>query len=146
MAKAAYVGTAASYKIGPHLFKRAEAGEDPVEVEVSDEIAKLLKLNEDFTVDGKGGRPKPVAGEEDQGNRVPAGGFKSRDDARAFAKRYLSEAQVAELDFNRSTPEIQRRIEAFMAGGELAPQETVGEVLPTGGKGKGKGAGKTVAV
>lgn len=126
MPKAVYLGSANSYKIGPHTFTK-----DNPEQEVSPEIAAILKSNDTFTIDGKGGKP---AGERegDIPTGIPANGFKKRDDALAFAKVHLPDL---ELDATRSTAELTRIIAAALRGETSGPSETVGDVLP-GGKGK----------
>lgn len=122
MPVAEYRGTAATYRIGPHVF----AKDDPKSLiqNVDDNIAKFLTENPAFSIDGKGG-VRTVASEDDPVDRpiVPADGFKNRDEVLAFAGKWLPKLQ---LDPLRSTAELQRRVEAELLGLQVDEQ---GEVL-----------------
>lgn len=129
MPKAVYLGSANSYKVGPHTFTK-----DSAEQEVSDQVAAILSTNDEFSIDGKGGKPRADRdGELPDGPVIPAAGFKDREAALAFAKKFLPNL---DLDPNRSTAELTRRIDAALSGGDASPSETVGDTLPGAGKGK----------
>ena len=112
MPQAEYIGTAARYSIGPHTFVK-ENPQTLVQT-VDDNIAKFLRENPSFKIDGKGG-VRVTATEDEPEDRpiVPSVGFKSRDEAKAFAAKWLPNF---ELDMSRSTAELQRRIEAELQG------------------------------
>ena len=123
MPQAEYLGTAAKYSIGPHVFEKARP--ESLTQTVDENIAKFLRENPLFSVDGKGG-VKTTVDEDDPVDAaiIPADGFKSRDEALAFAAKWMPKL---ELERNRSTAELQRRIEAELKGVQVDAQ---GEVAP----------------
>lgn len=112
MPVAEYTGSAAQYRIGPHVFLKDNP--DTLKQTVDDNIAGFLRENPSFIVDGKGGvRTKASEDEPEDRPIIPADGFKSRDEAAAFATKWLPNFK---LDMSRSTAECQRRIEAELQG------------------------------
>lgn len=127
MAKAVYLGSAASYVIGSHTFRA-----DGAEVEVDDHIAKVLKGNPEFEVDGERHASDAVNGEEAaNGPVIPSGGFNNREEALAFAAKWLPKLA---LDPNRSTAELTRQIDAGLLGIEAEPEATVGDLTAAEGE------------
>lgn len=123
MPEAIYQGTAARYSIGPHLFEKDKP--ETLKQNVDESIAKFLRENPAFSIDGKGGVRTTVGenGEPVDSPVVPAEGFKSREDVIAFAAKWLPDMT---LDVTRSTAELQRRVEAALLGLKVDDQ---GEVL-----------------
>ncbi len=122
MPQAEYIGTAARYCIGKHVFNK----DDPASLvqPVDETIATFLKENPSFRIDGEAG-VKTKADEDAPEDKpiIPADGFKSRDEAKAFAAKWLP---GFELDMTRSTAELQRRVEAELHGKKV---DNEGEVV-----------------
>ena len=122
MPEVEYLGTAARYSIGPHVFEKDKP--ETLKQTVDDTIAKHLSENPHFSIDGKGGvRTATSADDPADSPIVPADGFKNRDEVIAFAAKWLPDL---ELDAKRSTAELQRRVEAAMLGLKV---DAEGEVL-----------------
>lgn len=142
MPKAVYLGSAATYNIGPHAFKPGG-----VEVSVSDEIANVLRNNSEFTIDGVGGlSPAGEGVAVNDGRNIPAGGFTNREAAAAFAAKWLPDLT---LNMDRSTAELTRVIDAALLG-VTTDAETGEPIAPAmaaaAASGKNKPKGKAVAV
>lgn len=108
MPEAVYHGSAATYTVGPYKFVKNGPA-----VPVTEDVAKGLRSNHLFSIDGERAPARPGRSSESAG--IPAKGFKGRGDAKKWAEKHVPHA-VSSIDWKRSVAEIQRKLADALAG------------------------------